>query len=320
MKYLSCFSGIEAASVAWEPLGWKPVGFSEVASFPSAVLKHRFPNTPNYGDITKWKDWGLVPGTVDLVVGGSPCQSFSLCGKRLGLDDPRGELALVYLGLVNHLKPRWFVWENVVGVLNSNEGRDFAAFLDTMGDIGYHCAYRVLNSVHFGVPQSRRRVFLVGYLGDWRPAAAVLFEQGNVPGDPSAEPSQGRHSDAGSPAKVPGAGIPMMHPPIAFQPGNLRRRAGACPSEHHFPTLKKANGDQSPHIALNYRVRKLCAIETERLQGFPDNWTQVPWNGKPAEECSDSQRQMACGNSMSVPVMSWIGSQISKVDALIQKA
>jgi site-specific DNA-cytosine methylase len=110
---------MEAASVAWHPLGWQPVGFSEIEPFPCAILKHRFPHTPNYGSLTEYKQWPLEPGAIDLLVGGTPCQSFSVAGLRKGLDDPRGNLALVFLGLADKLKPRWIVWENVPGVLSS---------------------------------------------------------------------------------------------------------------------------------------------------------------------------------------------------------
>src|SRR6185369_2366558 len=120
-----------------------------------------------------------------LVVFGSPCQSFSVAGKRLGLDDPRGNMALVGLRVVGRIRPRWVVWENVPGVLSSADGRDFGAFLGGLAELGYGFAYRVLDAQHFGVPQRRRRVFVVGYLGDWRRAAAVLFERESLQGHPA---------------------------------------------------------------------------------------------------------------------------------------
>lgn len=174
MNYLSVCSGIEAATVAWHPLGWNPVGFSDIEKFPSEVLKHHYPNVTNFGDMTKYKEWNL--GTVDLLVGGTPCQSFSVAGLRKGLEDPRGNLALVYCGILDHFRPKWFVWENVPGVLSSGGGRDFGSFLGAVAELGYGFAYRVLDAQYFGVAQRRRRVFVVGCLGDWRSAAAVLFE------------------------------------------------------------------------------------------------------------------------------------------------
>ncbi|NBX98160.1 DNA cytosine methyltransferase, partial [bacterium] len=182
MRYLSVCSGIEAATVAWHPLKWEPIAFSEIDKFPSKVLNHHYPTVPNLGDMTKYQEWNL--GTVDLVVGGTPCQSFSVAGLRKGLADPRGNLALVYCGILDRFKPKWCVWENVPGVLSSNGGRDFGSFLGALAELGYGFAYRVLDAQYFGVPQRRRRVFVVGHLGDWRPAATILFEPESLRGDP----------------------------------------------------------------------------------------------------------------------------------------
>jgi len=208
MKYLSVCSGIEAASVAWEPLGWEPVAFAEIEPFPSAVLAHQFPAVPNLGDMTKHETWSLKPGSIDLLVGGTPCQSFSVAGLRGGLSDPRGGLMLRYLGIAQRLRPRWIVWENVPGVLSSSGGRDFGAFLGALGELGYEWAYRVLDAQHVrthghprAVPQRRRRVFVVGCFGKIRRAAEVLFERESVRGNTSSrrETRQGAAGDvAGS--------------------------------------------------------------------------------------------------------------------------
>jgi len=175
MNYISVCSGIEAATVAWHHLGWKPLGFSEIEKFPSEVLKHHYPQVPNLGDMTKFKEWNLNE-SIGLLVGGTPCQSFSVAGLRKGLEDPRGNLALTYVGILDKFKPKWFVWENVPGVLSSNGGRDFGSFLGAVAELGYGFAYRVLDAQYFGVAQRRRRVFVVGCLGDWTSAAKVLFE------------------------------------------------------------------------------------------------------------------------------------------------
>ena len=185
MKFLSVCSGIEAASCAWEPLGFAPVAFSEIEPFPCSVLAHRFPSVPNLGDMTKFEEWNIEPGAVDILVGGTPCQSFSVAGLRGGLTDDRGNLALIYCRILQKFKPRWFAWENVPGVLSSNGGRDFGSILGAMVELGYGIAYRVLDAQYFGVPQRRRRVFVVGCAGDWRRAAEVLFEPGCVSGDSS---------------------------------------------------------------------------------------------------------------------------------------
>jgi DNA (cytosine-5)-methyltransferase 1 len=201
MKYLSLCSGIEAATVAWHPLGWEAVGYSEIEKFPSQVLAHHYPQTPNLGDMTKFKEWS-IESNVDLLVGGTPCQSFSVAGLRKGLDDPRGNLMLTYLAIADKYRPRWLVWENVPGVLSSNGGQDFGVFLGALGELGYGFAYRILDAQYFGVAQRRRRVFVVGYLGDWRLAAAVLFERHSLSGNPA--PS--REKREGSAASV-GTGI-----------------------------------------------------------------------------------------------------------------
>ncbi|MNV17598.1 Modification methylase HpaII [compost metagenome] len=203
MRFLSVCSGIEAASVAWNPLGWKAVAFSEIEPFPCAVLAHHYPDTPNWGDMTKYKEWPDV--AIDLLCGGTPCQSFSVAGLRKGLDDPRGNLMLTFGAIAAKYRPKWLVWENVPGVLSSNGGQDFASFLGLLtGQVvkvpaggwsnsgivsgirdAYGVAYRVLDAQYFGVPQRRRRVFVVGCLGDWRSAAAVLFERHGLSGDPA---------------------------------------------------------------------------------------------------------------------------------------
>jgi DNA (cytosine-5)-methyltransferase 1 len=182
MKYLSVCSGVEAATVAWHHMGWQAAGFSEIEKFPSEVLAHHYPTVTNFGDMTKYKEWNLND-SIGLLVGGTPCQSFSVAGLRKGLDDPRGNLALTYLGILDKFRPKWCVWENVPGVLSSGGGRDFGSFLGALGELGYGFAYRVLDAQNFGVAQRRRRVFVVGCLGDWRAAAEVLFESESLSGD-----------------------------------------------------------------------------------------------------------------------------------------
>jgi DNA (cytosine-5)-methyltransferase 1 len=141
-------------------MGWTPVGFSEIEPFPSAILKHHYPTIPNYGDLTEYNTWPLSNGDVDLLAGGTPCQAFSVAGKRGGLNDPRGQLMLSFLDLAAKIQPRWIVWENVPGVLSSGQpkGSDFGCFLQGLVERGYGFAYRVLDAQHFGVPQRRRRV------------------------------------------------------------------------------------------------------------------------------------------------------------------
>jgi DNA (cytosine-5)-methyltransferase 1 len=169
MNFLSVCSGIEAASVAWHSLGFRAFAFSEIEPFPSAVLAHHYPAVPNLGDMTNFKRWPNA--NIDVLVGGTPCQSFSVAGLRKGLDDPRGNLMLTYLALTERYRPEWLVWENVPGVLSIDDGRAFGTLLGGLAELGYGFAYRVLDAQYFGVPQLRRRVFVVGCLGNWRRAA-----------------------------------------------------------------------------------------------------------------------------------------------------
>lgn len=284
MRYLSVCSGIEAATVAWEPLGWKPVGFSEIEQFPCEVLQHHYPETKNYGDMTKHEEWDIKPGTVDLLAGGTPCQAFSMLGKRGGLSDHRGNLALVYLGIAARLQPRWLIWENVVGLLSSNGGRDFGAFLRALGDCGYGWCYRVLDARYFGVAQSRRRVFLVAFrgngVGDWRYPAAVLCNAQGLRGVPAPR-----------------------HPPGHEIVGCLTRRslASRCnmAAEEGFLILDR-----------NGKPRWAMPIECERLMGFPDGYTDI-------ESATDTKRYWCLGNSWCVPVARWIGKRIQMVEDLL---
>lgn len=408
MRYLSVCSGIEAASVAWEPLGWSPVAFSEIEPFPAAVLAHRFPSVPNWGDMTKFQEW--PDANVDVLVGGTPCQSFSVAGLRKGLADPRGNLALTYLAIADRYRPRWIVWENVFGVLSSNGGRDFGAFLGGLGQLGYGFGYRVLDAQHvrtrrhpWAVPQRRRRVFVVGYLGDWRPAAAVLFDRESLSGNPPPRREAGQGAaptlsartrgggglgtdfdcDGGLIASTgdvahclnaggmgrqdyetetmvahtlkgegfdasedgTGRGTPLV--PVAFpwqQGGSMGmqvrvdgtvgtlvknqtqavafdmrgREGGAMPEgPHDTANIRAASGGSSrSYVAQPWAVRRLTPTECERLQAFPDGWTQIPWRGKPADACPDGPRYKALGNSMAVNVMTWLGERIAHVGRL----
>ena len=607
---------MEAATVAWHHMGWTPVGFSEIESFPSQILKHHYPTIPNYGDLTKFKEWNIQPSSVDLLVGGTPCQAFSVAGLRKGLDDPRGNLALTFLALADHLRPKYILWENVPGVLSSNKGEDFASFISALAELGYGFAWRVCDAQYFGVPQRRKRVFLLAIegAGNWRTAAEILFERKSLCGDIEESDKKGERvaPDAGASVETSGklfdmqaigqygdSGVastckqrdykdatdlvvptvldraafnqgenaqyeplieqsetcptlvsrgphavqvvsptittckgskggssdeaieeitaihnaqikPLMFkvrggsetntgeqggvigqsagkgylgsedktftiattqdqwlavpeplaivthqsvsdiaptigasgPPysrtgnerveaealaITFQPGNLRRNAGADPSTTTTTTLKASSGDQVPHVAypvdlrnatrspdkhdamnrqgsglgndgdpsptltkefvpgvaqvqgvdlynqaltgdlhcslrtagghgapavmafdafnqtvsetsqtlscsasdVNHTgavysptmaVRRLTPVECERLQGFCDNYSRIPWKGKPASECPDGPRYKACGNSMAVPVMRWIGERIQKyIDGTLNK-
>ena len=365
MNYLSVCSGIEAATVAWHDMGWNPVGFSEIEKFPSQLLAHHYPSVTNYGDMTKFKEWNINE-PVNLLVGGTPCQSFSVAGLRKGLEDPRGNLMLTYLAMANQFKPKWLLWENVPGVLSSNGGHDFAALLQGMAECGYGVAYRVLDAQHFGVPQRRRRVFVVGCLGDWRSAAKVLFESESLCGNITPSREKGKEfatsiansigNDSQSIAPYDTAGTLLAkdykgidsyyyskmavetkvyetHPadsrvkemgdvcqtvttrwgtgggnvPIAV--AFSENQQGVVWEHDTFQSLNRGGGKPGqsyPAIREDMRIRRLTPIECERLQGFPDNYTNTPTS-------SDSTRYKALGNSMAVPVMKWIGERINNV-------
>jgi site-specific DNA-cytosine methylase len=197
MRYLSVCSGIEAATQAWHQLGWTPVAFSEIESFPSSVLKYRYPDVPNWGDMTRWREW--PDEKIEVLVGGTPCQSFSVAGLRKGLTDPRGGLMLDYVGIAGRYRPKYIIWENVPGVLTSNGGRDFGTLLGALGDLGYDLAYRVLDAqwvrtqqFPHAVPQRRRRVFVVGCLGERGRAAEILFKSESLCGNPPTRRKTGQ--------------------------------------------------------------------------------------------------------------------------------
>ena len=196
MRYGSVCSGIEAASVAWHPLGWQPAWFCEIEPFPCAVLQQRFPHVPNYGDFTQMIDPNheVHRGpAIDLLVGGTPCQDFSVAGLRAGIAGERGGLTLEFLRLARVLRPRWIVWENVSGVLSSDGGRALGAFVGGLAELGYGFAWRVLDAQYVrvdgypgAVPQRRRRIFVVGHSsGDPRRAGQVLLEPEGVRGNPA---------------------------------------------------------------------------------------------------------------------------------------
>lgn len=181
MRYLSLFSGIEAASAAWEPLGWKPVAFSEIDPFCCRLLKTKWPDVPNLGDV-RTVTFRSFREPFDVLVGGSPCQSLSVSGKREGMKGVSG-IVTEFLRVMEDFRPRIVVWENVPGALTADKGAFFRHVLRLFQKLGYGCAWRILDAQYFGVPQRRRRVFLVGVLGDEFRAGEVLFEPEVLHGD-----------------------------------------------------------------------------------------------------------------------------------------
>lgn len=304
--YGSVCSGIEAATAAWAPLGWEPAWLSEIGAFPSRVLARRLPGIPNLGDMTRIHDDDTFKSKrIDLLVGGTPCQSFSLQGLRRGLADPRGNLALEYLRLVDVSRPRWFLWENVPNALRTHGGRDFGSFVGGIQELGYSCCWRVLDARHFGVPQIRPRVFVVGHSGRWQAAAAVLLEPGCVPGcaEPVDGPAVQGEAEPGAAGGPGGGGVAVG---FNHQEGrNFAERRGVSNPLILSQTMAVLVPGDDP--------RRLTPTECERLMGFPVGWTAL-------DGATDSQRWQVLGDSMVVPVMRWIGERIQGVDDIVRRA
>jgi DNA (cytosine-5)-methyltransferase 1 len=311
---------------------------------------------------------------------------------------------LTYLAIADRYRPERLVWENVPGVLSSNRGRDFGTFLGALVQLGYGFAYRVLDAQYFGVPQRRRRVFVVGSLRGWQDSAAILFERNSMCGNPPPSRKAGKEITANitnSPSHWEGGphptlsqslkssgGIGMSNQELFSQKGSglvldgvstarmvafgeylmdgkastVKRRdykdatdlvivhgtQDPCVSDNAFALGRNNGGENVVCFAQNTRdelremkvagalaanpgmkqqsylreglqVRRLTPIECERLQGFPDNYTRIPWKKKTADNCPDGPRYKALGNSMAVPVMRWIGERIELVENITKK-
>ena len=435
LTYGSVCSGIEAVSVAWQGMGFEPAWFSEIEPFPCAVLAHHYPSIPNYGDMTTLPE-RILSGEIeapDILVGGTPCQAFSVAGLRKSLEDNRGNLTLVFVRILNAintirrrsgLPDAVVLWENVPGVLSTRDnafGCFLAALLGESQELiptrgrwtgagivrskQYEIAWRILDAQYFGVPQRRRRVFLVaGNRG--RRVAEILFEQ---PGE-NRDFKKGETSEEESTAFVESSIGAYKQSTVcstvrasegAVRGGSetllacrmrgfgdyiqddtastvkardhkdatdlivVHGRQDPCTSDKAFTLDCQHNGNTNVvcihgntigkdpngtsgalsggsenllvskigatlstgfggrgvdsdqicngNCVINYpKVRRLTPVECERLQGFPDNHTQIPWRGKPATDCPDSLRYKAIGNSMAVPVMRWIGERVCK--------
>ena len=385
MKFGSVCSGIEAASVAWHPLGWRAAWLAEIEPFPSAVLAHHYPDVPNVGDMTTLPE-RILSGEVeapDLFCGGTPCQAFSVAGLRNSLDDARGNLSLTFCEIANAIdhvrsvrgEPASIVfWENVLGVLSTKDNA-FGCFLAKLAgedgelepprgkwtNAGYvlgpqrTVAWRVLDAQYFGLAQRRRRVFVVASARPGFDPAAVLFEFDGVRRDtaPSRQAGEGiAHTTApcltGSGRGVERTGDTRGQDSVVAVTCMAHGQGGAEIATDRAPTLTcnheapiaayttklhntqsittrdvagtmmagasrldNATGGYMALVPSSMSVRRLTPVECERLQGFPDNYTQISWRKKPASECPDGPRYKALGNSWAVPVAAWIGSRIN---------
>ncbi len=385
MIYGSICSGIESASIAWEPLGMRAAWFAEVEAFPSAVLAHHWPGVANLGDMCNLP-YLVATGVIDapdILVGGTPCQAFSVAGLRKGLKDERGQLTLKFVELANEIDKKRkgnecvAVWENVPGVLSSKDNA-FGCFLGALA--GEECelkpaggkwtnagcvfgpertiAWRVLDAQYFGVAQRRRRVFVVASARKGFEPSKVLFESDSLRRDIAPSRKTGEDIAAFTPGSFGayrqevgtlranggdlGGGsenlvVLPIHDKATRHAGATGRGSGngfGVGSESDpVPTLTTGDkhsicihGTQDPCVSDNLAfalgrnggaenivfpsVRKLTPIECERLQGFPDNHTRIPWRNKLVGDCPDGPRYKAIGNSKAVPVIKFIGERI----------
>lgn len=310
----SICSGIEAASVAWKPLGVSFKWFSEIAPFPSSVLKVKFPKVCNLGDMNKIPELiktGKVD-TPDLLCGGTPCQAFSYAGSQLGLNDDRGNLTLKFVDVIeandeerkkNGQESCTVFWENVEGVL-SDKTNAFGCLISTLAGLKqiYHLekwptagllegpkrnvAWRILDAKYFGLPQQRRRLYVLAGGKNFHPES-VLFEIC-------------KHKLKEYPA-LPLTIIKEGH---SFE--TFRQYSDCLYSAYGT----KWNGNAAAYngslfVVQDGRLRRLSPLECERLMGFPDNYTNI-------EGATRTNRYQALGNSWAVPVVKWIGKRLIK--------
>ena len=347
MKFGSVCSGIEAASVAWNSLGWDAEWFAEIEPFPSAVLAHHYPDVPNLGDMTLLPE-KILNGEIeapDILCGGTPCQAFSVAGNRQSLDDARGNLTLTFCEIADAIDSRRdkqaiIFWENVPGVLNTKDNA-FGCFLARLagedselkpsgkrwtnaGVVFGHkrtVAWRVLDAQYFGLAQRRKRVFVVASAREGFDPAEILFEFEGLRRD--IAPSRGERKNATSSIERGTASGKPIFPTIMANCGDkqwLAKREGEPNRfiEEMTPTMRSetaamAGPTQSgPKVIQQMAVRRLTPRECERLQGFPDDYTKIPYRNKSADNCPNGPRYKALGNSWAVPVVRWIGERIAK--------
>lgn len=324
IRYGTVCSGIEAVSLAWEPLGgFEPAFFSEIERFPSAVLKHHWPDVPNLGNMLDidGADWR---GKLDVLWGSSPCQPFSRTGKRLGMGDARGELTRKFVDLADEIDPEFVILENVKGLLSDRENA-FGCYLGALvgapdpllcrekrwPNVGYvagvrrHVAWRVLDAQHGGVAQRRERVFVVGCPRSGPDPREVLFEREGEGGHRQAAARTSRHREA-----VVAARLGDQCPAIYLNADTTPKWA----VEQAF-TLRAAGGSGGKAcVVVAGRVRELTPLERERLMGMPDGHTNIAWPRKPRS--LDVARFKAIGNSVAVPDVRWLGERIKLARAL----
>lgn len=359
--YATVCSGIEACSQALDLNIWDPIFFSEIEQFPSEVLKYHYPNVKNLGDMKKIKyeneqitngsETIRFPRKLDLLAGGTPCQDFSIAGKRLGANEEletRSSLCWQFIRLVSEFRPRVILWENVCGCFSTNGGQDFSRFVSEITKIGYGVSWRVLDCQYTrvdkfpkGLPQRRKRVWLVGCIDDdVRGSAEILFEQKSLVGNtaPSRKETvkyetidKEYPNELSSPTIIrdctgnakevistnKALALKTYNDMYLIQPTTIDVRQGNH-SDNCSITLLAHNEITPPAVLYidkpkdnKYILRKLLPIECERLMGFPDDFTKIKFLNKDIENCSYAKRHKAIGNSWAVNCAKFITDRIT---------
>ena len=290
MKYFSMFSGIGGFELGINDRG-TCIGFSEIDKYAIQIYKSHFPNHKEYGNARD-----IIPERIDdfdVLVGGFPCQAFSIAGKRGGFEDTRGTLFFEIARILSIKRPSLLLLENVKGLLSHDNGKTFGTILSTLSELGYVLEWQVLNSKNFGVPQNRERVFIVGHLG--RGSGRTVFPVGETHQDNVERRSE----------------IPAD---FRYDEGIRPRYDGIAPC-----LCSSVSEEQATFLLGKGRIRRLTPTECERLQGFPDGWTEKglivygtpkddeynAWHSRLQEETeiSDTQRYKCLGNAVTVNVI-----------------
>lgn len=282
MNLGSLFTGIGGFDFAASQVGIEVSWQCEIDKQANRILNKHWPRILRYGDIRAIDFLSLQ--SVDILTGGFPCQDLSLIGNRAGLHGERSVLFFEFARILDELRPRWFILENVPGLLSSNHGYDFLTVLHTLEKCGYSIAWRILDAQYFGVPQRRRRVFIIGHFGSKSEyVAKVLFERKSM---------SGNHSTCRQSRTV--------SPTLLASGAGTSHTAGFSGAEDYLVIQNLPN-------SLDVGVRRFTPLECERLQGFPDNWTK--WDDK-GKTLSDSARYRLIGNAVAIPVVKWILDRI----------
>lgn len=328
----SLFAGIGGFDLGFQRVGMETLWQVENDKWCNQVLRRHWRNVMRYQDIEEFDP--NEAEEVDLICGGFPCQDLSTAGRREGLSGERSGLWWEFHRVLQEARPSWVVIENVTGLLSSNDGRDMGTVVGALGDIGYRWTYRVLDSQYYGVAQRRRRVFIVGHLGDGR-AAEVLFEREGCQWDtPTCEEAgEGVAGDAargfdqysgealgfsnvsdGSAARNADDKVPPHSRSITSgggKPGQGYPAVMVSPTLHFHNTNDHWDVHRQAYVPSDVGVRRLTPLECERLQGFPDGWTACGIDeDEQAVEISDTQRYKQLGNAVTVNVAQWIGQRI----------